>query len=85
MLPSAAYKLFCSILNNRLSRTMELNNGMADEQNGFRAGRSTGDHINSLSLILESRIKKKKKKNQQNLIEIKTNLIKKKNLISFIV
>ena len=57
---SAAYKLFCSILNNRLSRTMELNNGIADEQNGFRAGRSTGDHISSLSLILESRIKKKK-------------------------
>ena len=57
---SAAYKLFCSILNNRLSRAMELNNGIADEQNGFRAGRSTGEHISSLSLILESRIKKKK-------------------------
>ena len=67
---SAAYKLFCSILNNRLSRTMELNNGIADEQNGFRAARSTGDHISSLSLILESRIKKKNK-NKNQFISIK--------------
>ena len=57
---SATYKLFCSILNNRLTRALELNNVIADEQNGFRAGRSTGDHISSLSLIIESRIKRKK-------------------------
>ena len=58
---SATYKLFCSILNNRLTRALELNNVIADEQNGFRAGRSTGDHISSLSLIIESRIKRKKR------------------------
>ena len=39
---------------------MESNDGIVDEQNGFRAGRSTNDHIDSLSLILESRIKMKK-------------------------
>ena len=44
-------KLYCSILNNRLSRLLELNDGLADEQNGFRRGRCTGDHITSLSMI----------------------------------
>ena len=38
---SATYKLFCSILNNRLTRALELNNVIVDELNGFRAGRST--------------------------------------------
>ena len=40
---------------------MESNGGIADEQNRFRAGRSTSDHIGSLSLILQSRIKMKNK------------------------
>ena len=57
---SVTYKLYCSILNNRLSRLLELNDGLADEQNGFRRGRCTGDHITSLSMIVESRIKLKK-------------------------
>ena len=48
---SVTYKLYCSILNNRLSRLLELNDGLADEQNGFRRGRCTGDHITSLSMI----------------------------------
>ena len=39
---------------------LELNDGLADEQNGFRRGRCTGDHITSLSMIVESRIKLKK-------------------------
>ena len=33
---------------------LELNDGLADEQNGFRHGRCAGDHITSLSLIVES-------------------------------
>ena len=39
---------------------MESNGRIADEQNVFRARRSTSDHIGSLSLTLESRIKMKK-------------------------
>ena len=54
---SATYKPFCSILNNRLTRAIESNGGIADEQNEFRAGRSTSDRIGGLSLILESRLK----------------------------
>ena len=65
---SAANKLFCSILNNRLPRAIELNNGIADEQNGFRAGRSTGEHISSLSLILSHVLRRKKKHLQFLLI-----------------
>ena len=53
------YKLFFSILHNRLSNQLELNNGICEEQNGFRVRRSTGDHLSSLLLIAESRIKRK--------------------------
>ena len=56
---SAAYKLFCSILHSRLSNQLELNNGICEEQIGFRVGRSTDDHLSSLLLIVESRIKRK--------------------------
>ena len=56
---SAAYKLFCSILHSRLSNQLELNNRICEEHNGFRVGRSTGDHLSSLSLIVESCIKRK--------------------------
>ena len=42
-----------------MSNQLELNNGICEEQNGFRVGRSTGDHLSSLSLIVESRIKRK--------------------------
>ena len=57
---SVTYKLYCSIPSNRLSRLLEINDGLDDEQNGFRHGRCTGDHITSLSMIVESRIKMKK-------------------------
>ena len=57
---SVTYKLYCSILNNRLSRLLELNDGLADEQNGFRRGRCTGDHITIFSMIVKSRIKLKR-------------------------
>ena len=39
---------------------LELNDRLADEQNGFRRGRCTGDHITSLSMIVKSRIKLKR-------------------------
>ena len=56
---SAAYKVYCSVLNYRLSNWIEVHNGICDEQNGFRAGRSTADHLSTLSFIVETRIKKK--------------------------
>ena len=56
---SAVYKLFCSILNSRLSNLLEMNHGLSKEQNGFRIRRSTGDHLSSLSLTVETRLKRK--------------------------
>ena len=54
----SSYKLFCSVLNNRLTGWAEDNNLIANEQNGFRQDRNCIDHINSLVNIAESRIKK---------------------------
>ena len=56
---SIVYELFCSVLNNRLVNWFELNNGLCDEQGGFRSGRCTSDHIESLTSIIETRMKKK--------------------------
>ena len=42
-----------------MSNQLELNNGICEEHNGFRVGRSTGDHLCSLSLIVKSCIKRK--------------------------
>ena len=36
-----------------------MNHGLCEEQNGFRIGRSTGDHLSSLSLTVETRLKRK--------------------------
>ena len=54
-LAPASYKLFCGILNNRLIKWAETNEILADEQNGFRKGRSTIDHISSITNIIETR------------------------------
>ncbi len=54
------YKLYSSILNNRLSLWCEGNNKLVDEQNGFRKKRSTIDHIASLTNIIDTRKKVKK-------------------------
>ena len=56
---SSVYRIYCSILNYRLSSWIESNNILCDEQNGFRAGRGTIDHVGSLTSIIETRIKKK--------------------------
>jgi hypothetical protein len=53
------YKLYCSVLNDRLSKWLENNDKLADEQNGFRKGRSIIDHLASLTSIIESRLKKR--------------------------
>ena len=58
-LAPAMYKLYCHILNNRISRWTESENKLNDEQNGFRSKRSTIDHLSTLTSIVETRIKKK--------------------------
>ena len=59
-LAPASYKLFCGILNNRLIKWAETNEILGDEQNGIRKGRSTIDHISSITNIIETRKLKRK-------------------------
>ena len=59
-LAPASYKLFCGLINNRLTKWVEENNILADEQNGFRADRSTIDHVSTLTNIIETRKLKRK-------------------------
>ena len=54
-LASCVYKLYCGVLNQRLSAWAEDNSVLSDAQNGFRKGRSTVDHLCSLSSIIETR------------------------------
>ena len=56
---SAVYKLFCSVLNQRLTCGVDDNDIICDEQNGFRIGRSTVDHLSNLISVIETRMKKK--------------------------
>lgn len=58
-LAASMYKVYCSVLNERLTSWAETNNIVHDEQNGFRKGRSTIDHINSLTTLLETRKSRK--------------------------
>ena len=58
-LASCVYKLYCSVLNKRLSVWAEANQRIADEQNGFRKARSCIDHLCSLTEIIEHRRKKR--------------------------
>ena len=59
-LAPAMYKLYCSILNSRLSSWSDENHKLVDEQNGFRKRRSTTDHISSSVNIIDTRKKLKK-------------------------
>ena len=54
-LQSIVMKVFCSVLNNRLCDYLESNDLLAEEQNGFRKGRSCQDHIFTLNTILDGR------------------------------
>ena len=58
-LAPATYKLYCSILNERLSKWINRNNVLVDEQNGFRKTRCTIDHVSSLTNLIETRQKLK--------------------------
>ena len=58
-LASAMFKLYCSVINSRLSSWSEINNKIVDEQNGFRKNRSTIDYVSTLTNITDSRKKRK--------------------------
>jgi len=51
------YKLYCSIINERLTKWVERHGNIVDEQNGFRKARSTVDHLVSLTNIIDTRKK----------------------------
>ena len=51
----AVYKLYCNVINNRLKKWEDENSILCDPQNGFRKGRSTVDHIVSLTSLIETR------------------------------
>ena len=55
MITSSVYKLFCSILNQRLCKWMDSNKILTDAQNGFRKSRSTVDQLCTLTSIIETR------------------------------
>ena len=52
---SALYKLYCNILNERLIKWESELEILSDTQNGFRKGRSTVDHMVTLTSIIETR------------------------------
>ena len=56
-LEPCAYKLYCSVLNNRLIEWLDEREVIKDEQNGFIKGRSTIDHISTSTSIIETRKK----------------------------
>ncbi|CAC5406641.1 unnamed protein product [Mytilus coruscus] len=52
-----AYKMYCSILNERLVKWLDEMEIVNDEQNGFMNDRSTIDHISTTTSIIETRKK----------------------------
>jgi hypothetical protein len=54
-LTSVAYKVYCSVLNRRLTNWAEDHSVITDHQNGFRKGRSTIDSISTLTNMVETR------------------------------
>ena len=56
----AIYKLYCNILNECLQKWEQEQEMINDNQNGFGKGRSTIDHVLSLTNIIETRKCKRK-------------------------
>ena len=52
---SVPCKIYCIILNRRLTEWLEDNECLCEEQNGFRKGRSCEEHIHSLYQTLNDR------------------------------
>ena len=51
---ASMYKVYCSVLNERLNTWAEEMGFLNEEQNGFRKSRSCVDHISSITTIIES-------------------------------
>ena len=49
------YKIYCSVLNHRLTQWAEQNDILAEEQNAFRPNRSCTDHLITLTIIINTR------------------------------
>ena len=58
---SAISKLFSLVLNNRLTKFMEENNLIPENQIGFRKGYRTSDHVLTLKTIIDKYLHKCKK------------------------
>ena len=56
---STPCKIYCDILNNRMSKYLEENNIIVDEQNGHRQKRSCVDHLYTLNSIVQNRLNSK--------------------------
>jgi len=56
-LASVVYKMYCRIINSRLSDWVEKTYVLVDEQNGFKRRRVTIDHISSLVDIIKTRLR----------------------------
>lgn len=48
-------KIYCDVLNRRLSALLEKNDLLCEEQNGFRKNRSCLDHLYTLNTIISNR------------------------------
>ena len=53
---SCFYKMYSSLINNRVVKHCDINDLLVDEQNGFRKDRSCLDHIFSLSSVIKNRM-----------------------------
>lgn len=51
---SCVSKLYTGFINKRLTKFLEENNVLADEQNGFRRDRSCEDHVFTLNSIIRN-------------------------------
>ncbi len=56
---SCIYKVYSSILNERLVNHLDNNQILHDEQNGFRSGRSCVDHIFTITSIIKNKLHSK--------------------------
>jgi len=54
-LAPTSYKIYCGVLNSRLTVKLDDLEYLNDEQNGFRKGRSTIDHLSTLTTNIDTR------------------------------
>ena len=57
---SCISKVYTAVLNCRISKFLDTNNILVEEQNGFRKDRSCADHVFTLSSIVQNRLQEGK-------------------------